>query len=73
MVFQLTLIFICILSYMVHPTKSSTSVGLVQAHPNKLMFCLLCGDHTGDAYSKIGSITTENAMDLVLLEQPNMV
>ena len=37
------------------------------------MFCLLCGDQTEDAYSKIGSIRVENAMDLALLEQPSMV
>ena len=33
----------------------------------KLMFCLLCRDQTEDAYSKIGSIRAENAMDLALL------
>ena len=38
------------------------------------MFCLLCGDQTEDACLKIGSnIRAENAVDLALLEQPNMV
>ena len=40
---------------------------------SKLMFCLLCRDHTGDAYSRIGRINAENAMDLALIEQPNIV
>ena len=35
MVFQLTLVFIHFLSYMVHPTKSLTSLVFAQACPNK--------------------------------------
>ena len=43
MVFQLTLVFIHFLSYMVHPTKSLASVGLAQAHPNYTLTILqLC-------------------------------
>ena len=41
--------------------------------PVKLMFYLLCGDHTGDASSRTGRTRAEKAMDLALLEQPNMV
>ena len=44
MVFQLTIVFIRFLSYMVHPMKSFASVGLAQARPNYGSISIFTGD-----------------------------